>query len=313
MSQRDRSSDSGRSVMNILRKRIQTLLLCSFLSVSLIAGCASAKPSGTPTEKENADSGNQTISSEALQVKALKVGKADAIILTCGGSTMLIDCGEEDDGQEVVDNLTEQGVEKVDVLIITHFDKDHVGGADSVVKMMPVDRVLQPAYEGTSAEYGDFLTAMEEAGITPENVTQTQTIQLGNASVTVEPPASYEIPEGKGEYDNNFSLITTVELGAKRLVFAGDAEKKRIQEWLVSGTVQPCDFLKVPHHGVYNKALPELFEALQPAYAVICDSAKNPADDRTLELLKQCGASTYETKDGDISIVCDGESIAVTQ
>lgn len=38
-----------------------------------------------------------------------------------------------------------------------------VGGADSVVKMIPVDRVLQPAYEGTSAEYDDFLTAMEEA------------------------------------------------------------------------------------------------------------------------------------------------------
>lgn len=120
--------------------------------------------------------------------------------------------------------------------------------------MIPVDRVLQPAYEGT-----------------------------------------------------------TVELGAKRLVFTEDAEKKRIREWLSSGTAQPCDFLKVPHHGVYNKALPELFETLHPAYAVICDSAKNPADDRTLELLKQCGASTYQTKDGDISIVCDGESIAVTQ
>jgi beta-lactamase superfamily II metal-dependent hydrolase len=225
---------------------------------------------------------------------------------------MLIDCGEEDDGQEVVDNLTEQGVQKVDVLIITHFDKDHVGGADSVVKMIPVDRVLQPAYEGTSAEYDDFLTAMEEAKITPENVTQTQTFQFGQASITVEPPASYEIPDGKGEYDNNFSLITTVELGAKRLVFTGDAEKKRIREWLSSGTAQPCDFLKVPHHGVYNKALPELFETLHPAYAVMCDSAKNPADDRTLELLKQCRASTYQTKDGDISIVCDGESIAVT-
>jgi beta-lactamase superfamily II metal-dependent hydrolase len=140
--------------------------------------------------------------------------------------------------------------------------------------MIPVDRVLQPAYEGTSAEYDDFLTAMEEAKITPENVTQTQTFQFGQASITVEPPASYEIPDGKGEYDNNFSLITTVELGAKRLVFTGDAEKKRIREWLSSGTAQPCDFLKVPHHGVYNKALPELFETLHPAYAVICDSAK---------------------------------------
>ena len=56
----------------------------------------------------------------------LKVGKADAIVLESGGRAMVIDTGEEDDGQELVDFLKNRNISLVDVLIITHYDKDHV-------------------------------------------------------------------------------------------------------------------------------------------------------------------------------------------
>lgn len=296
-----------------------SILVCA-LFMTLSIGCADR----TPAMEQQAAEAEQThqepdqVQPDTLLIEVLKVGKADAIILHSGEETMIIDCGEEDDGQEVLERLKADGVQKIDVMIITHFDKDHVGGADTVVDGLPVDRVLLPAYTGAGTEYEDFLAALQRAGIEPENVTETESFTLGGASVTVEPPASYEIPaeensSGDEEYDNDFSLITTVELGDKRLVFAGDAEKKRIREWLAGGTAQKCDFLKVPHHGVYNKALSELFEALQPAYAVICDSKKNPADERTLELLKNGGTKYFQTMNGDIKILCDGQNIEVSQ
>lgn len=255
----------------------------------------------------------ETLEEKLFEAVFLKIGKADAIILRCGDETMVIDSGEDEDGQEVLDYLAKGSVPKIDVLLITHFDKDHVGGADTVVRGIEVERVLQPAYEGTAKAYTEYMQALEEEGISPENVEETLYFDLGGASVMVEPPASYEIPDGDDEYDNDFSLITTVEFGAGRFVLTGDIEKKRIREWLAQGDVKPCDVLKVPHHGHYTSALDEMFAALSPQYAVICDSSKNPADGRTLDLLAKYSVETLETKDGDITIFCDGEQVWAQQ
>lgn len=299
-------------------------ILISFLLMLMMIGCSNKQQSTnqqqdasqqqteaqSPTaDQQQTEAQQQT---DVLQIQVLKVGKADAIVLQCGSETMVIDCGEEEDGQEVLDYLKSNGVQKIDTLIITHFDKDHVGGADTVVSGIPVDRLLLPAYISTGKQYKAFVAAYEAVGIEPENVTETLSFDFGGeggASVTVEPPASYEIPNTDDEYDNDFSLITTIDFNGKKFVFAGDIEEARIHEWLSSGTVGHCDVLKVPHHGVYNDALAELFESLQPKYAIICDSKKNPADTRTLELLKKVGAECLQTMNGDIGIRCIGQNI----
>ena len=99
-------------------------------------------------------------------------------------------------------------------------------------------------------------------------------MQFGEALVKTEPPESYEAAENVVEQDNNFSLITTIVHGDNRLLFTGDAEKQRLHQWLSEENVEACDFLKVPHHGVYNTALKKLADAVSPKYAVICSSGK---------------------------------------
>ncbi len=264
----------------------------------------------TPTE-QTASEENSSLNPLTLQV--LKVGKADAMVLTCGDAVMVIDCGEKEDGEEVLDYLAQKGAGKVHILLITHFDKDHVGGADTVVEGIPVDRILMPDYEGTGKQYKEFVDALDDLGMEPERVAEVLNLQLGDAAIKVEPPASYEIPDTDDEYDNNFSLITTVDLGKNRLVFTGDIEEERITEWLDGGTVQKCDVLKIPHHGFYNEPLEEMVGIMQPSYAVICDSEKNPAEKKTVSMLEEKGAQCLQTKDGDITIVCDGENIEVSR
>ncbi len=248
-----------------------------------------------------------------LTVSVLKIGKADAIILTEGNHTMVIDAGEEDDGGEVTEFLLKQGITSVETLIITHFDKDHLGGADTLVKYIGAERVLLPDYEGSGTQYQEFLQALKEKDIVPERLDEPCSFSLGSAGVYVEPPSSYETKDPGEEYDNDFSLITTVTHGDMRFVFAGDIEEQRIREWLEGESAVSCDFLKVPHHGVYDDALAELFAKLSPSTAVICSSAKNPADPRTLELLKNGGADVRETKDGRITVISDGQSLDVKQ
>lgn len=110
-------------------------------------------------------SGNIHMESEqkdVLKITFLKVGKADAIIAQTQEKTMVIGAGEEDDGEEVVSFLTNQGIFKVDVLIITHYDQDHVGGADTLVESLDVAQVFLPDYEGSHTEYLDFMTSLDK-------------------------------------------------------------------------------------------------------------------------------------------------------
>lgn len=250
---------------------------------------------------------------EPLKATLLKVGKADAIILQCQDHTMVMDAGEEEDGEEVIQFLNDQGISKVDILLITHFDQDHVGGADTLIETLPVGEVFLPDYEGNSTEYVDFIAALQEKEITPKRLREPVEFMLGEAQVLVEPPVSYETLVEGAEMDNNFSLITTIMHGENRLLFTGDAEKQRIREWIQGKTAVDCDFLKVPHHGVYNTALQELLDRTSPEYGVICSSNKNPADVQTLELLKGRNCSVFQTKDGNVTVISDGGCLEVHQ
>ncbi|HBN56034.1 MAG TPA: hypothetical protein DD414_04605 [Lachnospiraceae bacterium] len=167
-----------------------------------------------------------------LKATLLKVGKADAIIVQSDNYAMVIDAGEEEDGEEVTAFLNNQGITCVDTLIITHFDKDHVGGADTLVESVKVGRVLLPYYEGVSTEYLDFMKALKQTGLKPERLSKPLNFKIGEASVLVEPPLSYQVDSSQAENDNNFSLITTITHGENVLLFTGDMEKQRIRKWV---------------------------------------------------------------------------------
>lgn len=255
-------------------------------------------------------SGNGRLSS--LKVTFLKVGKADAIVTQIGNETVVIDTGEEDDGEELTAFLKNQAISYVDTLIITHYDKDHIGGADTLAESIEIGRIILPDYQGNGTEYFDFMNVIERKSIKLQYITQPTEFQLGDAYIKVEPPLSYET-ENTADADNNFSLITTITHGENTLIFTGDAQKQRIREWLLDGDSRSCDVLKIPHHGVYNTALQELLNATSPKYAVICSSDKNPAQTQTIELLKQYNVQVFQTKDGNVTIISDGKQIELHQ
>ena len=250
-----------------------------------------------------------------LNIKIFKVGKADAIVVENNNEYMVIDVGEEDDGFEIVNYLQDREVFKIKKLIITHFDKDHVGGADTLVENIEVEEVIIPDYKGSVTDYVEFMDALNRLNIEPVDLTETMQFNLGDSKVTVEPPLNYNIKldNENAEVDNDLSIITTIEHYNNRLVFLGDAEKIRLQEWLATPSAIPCDFIKFPHHGVYSTEHKNLLDKLKPSFVAICTSNKNPASIETVQLIKNRGIKVAETKNGDISVVSDGNKVYMYQ
>lgn len=243
-----------------------------------------------------------------FNISILKVGQADAIILKTANHTAVIDCGEADDGNEVVKHLTDAKTEEIDYLFITHFDKDHVGGAAEVVKSFNTNEIVFPDYTGTSDEYKTFTNTLQEMNITPTVISDNMSFTLDDVLFEVYPPQKKSYKNS----DNDFSLVISVTHGENKFLFAGDAEEDRLAE-LQNQLDLKHDFLKMPHHGRYNKGTLGFLKAVSPAYTVITDSNKNPAEEETLKALENIKSEVYNTRNGDVNIVCDGKNILVSQ
>ena len=264
-------------------------------------------------------SGTEQITHPALTITALPVGKADALILKTDDWAAMIDTGEERDGSYIRETLEAAGIDHLNLLLVTHFDKDHVGSAAELLETVGADQVLMPDYEGTRPEYAAFLSALEVHPETEvQRITGTETLEIPagsvNTSLTIyaaDDPE--EIQDTDGEYDNDMSLVAKVTCGEKKFLFTGDIEKTRIAQMLDSGEDWKADWIKMPHHGRYQKKVEKLLEAVNPFYAVICDGEDQPAEEETLDALKKRQIKAWETADGTVVTITDGKKIEIRQ
>lgn len=242
-----------------------------------------------------------------FEIHTMQAGQADAVILTTENHSVLIDCGEKDDGDDIVKYLNENSIDHIDYIFITHFDKDHVGGFPKVMESIEADNIIVPNYEGTNREYQKYLEVLSGKSISPTALTKDISFTLDDCLFEVKPPqkTSYDC-------DNDFSLVISVTHGDNKFLFAGDAEEKRLSE-IMKTFKGEYDFLKVPHHGRYNSLTKSFLEQIRPEYAVITDSEKNPAEQKTLDILNKLNCKTYQTKDGSVSILSDGNEIKIIQ
>lgn len=283
-----------------LMKTIKAFLICTMLFLcSFLFGCQSKTELVQVVAPEVSGKFSFTI---------LKSGQADAIIMETQNHSMIIDCGEQDDGDEVVELLKEKNIINVDYMFITHFDKDHVGGFPEVMENTVASNIYVPDYEGNNDEYNEYIKSVEEKNLDITKVTEDFSFTLDDVLFKVSAPKKKSYLEG----DNDFSLVISATHGENTFLFAGDAEADRLKE-VISEFGGEFDFLKVPHHGKYNKNTKRFITAVKPKYSVICESEKNPAEDETISILEFVNSSIYRTKDGDVMVSSDGKEIEIKQ
>ena len=250
---------------------------------------------------------------ENLRVEFYDVGKADAMLITTpAGERILIDAATNKQGKKLVERFQKAGVDTIDVMIITHYDKDHVGGADKILEEIAVKQVIMPVYDKESKQHTQFEEALAQIGDVDVYRIGTggeEAFESGDG-VTMHVTAAHEAYYGKDE-ENDFSLAVRMTYGDTKLLFAGDAEAPRQRELLEEGDVA-CDVLKVPYHGRMTAMSGEFLAACAPKIAYITDDEDDPASEELIGILEALGTQVYTSRnDGDVVVISDGHSVSV--
>lgn len=248
-----------------------------------------------------------------LQVHFLDVGNADAALIRSGSHQMLIDGGEPADGKPVVDYLRKNGVERLDYVIATHPDADHIGGLPDVLEAFPVDHVLMSYMDDehipTSYSYERLLSTLLDQNIPVIEAAPGQQYTLGEATVDILGP------EGVYDESNNMSVVCRITFGKRRFLMMGDAEKKAENALVKSGADLRADVLKVGHHGSHSSTGSVFLSAVSPAHAVIScglDNRYGHPHPETLALLQQQQINVWRTdQSGTIVMTTDGDTLTI--
>ena len=253
----------------------------------------------------------QPLDSE-MQVHVIDVGNADSILVRNRGANLLIDAGEKGDGDTIVSYLRERGVNKLDAVIATHADADHIGGMTAVLGEFEVGRFymafMPEEATPTTQVYAAMLQALTEQNIEVIEAKPGQQFSIGDAKVDILGPAA------EFEENNNQSVVCKVTFGSRRFLFVGDAEKEAEDALMTSGADLSADVIKLGHHGSRSSSQPAFLDRVQARYAVITCGAGNSyghPHTETLETLREREMTVYRSDlCGSIVATTDGSSLS---
>ena len=249
------------------KKTGKIVLLSLVLAATLLISFGA--PLGIPTWDDvfSVFSPVPVMDEDGLYVHFLDVGCADSAYITCDGYHVLIDAGNPSMQETVAYYLRQCGVKKLDLVIASHPDKDHIGDMPSVLQRLQVLRFWMPDIEEDLVPqadyYTDMLHAIDRQGITVQNPKPGESLQLGQMQLTVLAPLKAY------SSSNNNSLVVKLTYKSNSFLFTGDAEKQSEQDILESGADVHADVLKVGHHGSKSSSTKAFLQAVSPQYAVI--------------------------------------------
>ena len=279
-------------------KRIIKYIANLILTVSVLVGTVSFTPVITSAAPGKVDE---------MQVHFIDVGQGDSTLITCGNHSMLIDAGDDSKGTTIQNYLQKQKVEKLDYLVLTHPDADHIGGAPVIITKLDIDKVFMSNYEKDNKTYQKLIQALDNKRLkysTPKVGTQ---YSLGTATVTILAP--------NDEYDNpnDSSIALLIQNGDNAFLFTGDAGEDAENDILNNKIDISADVYKVGHHGSRYSTSKDFFRAVNPTYAVISCGENNSyvhPHAETLNTLRANGVKVYRTdEEGTIIATSDGKNI----
>lgn len=288
--------------------KIKAAVICAAIVLAIILIVVLLLIIGISRDTDTDDtSGSSSAQGKKLRVDFIDVGKSDCILITTDGRTIMIDTGCKETYDDVSGFLASLNIEKIDVLVISHFDKDHIGGTGKLLSEYQVSGVYIPDYDNDRKNLRSFEKAANKTGVELNRVSEPLSFSFDRVDFCVMPSGvSYSSAKGN---DNDVSLLVSMEYLSDSYLFAGDIEEDGIRSFL-SRNEKTFDILKMPHHGKKEKNSKELLERVQPKYAVITDDKENPADSKLCRLMEKCGILYYCSKDnGTVTVVSNGTGI----
>jgi competence protein ComEC len=274
------------------------LAAAAFAGAILVAGAA-AWLSARPARGWQAPVG--------LRVTFLDVGQGDSVLLETARARVLVDQGPPEGN--VARQLVDLGVRSLSAMVLTHPQRDHVGGAADVLRRIPVAVVLDPGLEATGPERDAAIREAHARGVPVRVVRAGSIFRAGGLRLRVYWPADAGAPS---EDPNLNTVVLTATYRTIDVLLPADAESD-VTGNLPLGT---AEILKVAHHGSEDAGLADELHELRPRVAVIScgrDNQYGHPHPATLAALGGAGGiATYRTDlDGRVVVESDGATLAV--
>ena len=244
-----------------------------------------------------------------VTIKFIDVGQGEAILIALPEKTMLIDAGPTGSAPKIAQVLQELGRDKIDYLVATHPDEDHIGGMADVISSTQIGTIYAPNKINNTATYRKFLTAIQNNNLQ---------ITLAEAETIIDQTDSYKLeilwPKKDANFPdtNDYSIIIKLTVGNKTFLFTGDAPTSAI----LDSNPGHIDVLKVSHHGSRTGTTEQLVRKLSPTYAVASyalDNSYGHPMQSVLNALHKHSVEVWGTgANGTITITCDGTNIDIS-
>lgn len=264
-----------------------------------------SKPEPTEAVEQTEVLKEETISN--MEVHFIDVGQGDATLIKTETHSMLIDTGDNSKGTAVQLYLQKQGIEKLDYLILTHTDSDHIGGADVIITKFDIDTVFIGDFKKDNKTYNEVMDALSYKNLKYSVPKVGSAHKLGNATFEiVAPNDTYSDP-------NNSSIALVVRNGNNSFLFTGDCEEDAEEDILKNGLDIDCDVYKLGHHGSKTASSKAFLDKATPVYGVISCAEGNAYGHphaEPLNNLRAMDVKIFRTDEqGSVVAYSDGENI----
>ena len=269
---------------------------------------ATVQAINAPSQTDSDTSSTTVQANTNVTIKFIDVGQGEAILIALPEKTMLIDAGPTGSAPKISQVLHELGREKIDYLVATHPDEDHIGGMADVISSTQIGTIYAPNKTNNTATYRKFLTSIQNNNLQ---------ITLAEAGKIIDQTNDYKIeilcPTKDADFldTNDYSIIIKLTIGNKTFLFTGDAPTSAI----LQSNPGHIDVLKLSHHGSRTGTNEQLVRKLSPTYAVISyalDNSYGHPMQSVLNALHKHSVEIWGTgANGTITITCDGTTIDI--
>lgn len=245
-----------------------------------------------------------------FKVAFLDVGQGDSILISSGSKQMLVDGGENE--KVLLEKLGRHipfWDRKIEVLVLTHTDKDHLGGLLSVLQNYEVKTIVVTDYESKTKVQDVWEKLIEKEGATVIDAVAGTKIKISEGLFADVLYPFYFIDVSEEKKSNDYSVVMKILAGQKSFLLMGDVSKSQENEMMENGVSLGADVLKVGHHGSKNSTGKNFLKAADPEDAVISSGKDNRyghPHQETINALKNDSVEIFRTDEsGDVVYECD--------
>lgn len=250
--------------------------------------------------------------SEDLQVHFVDVGKADFIYIKFKNHNIIIDAADKEPNNIVTEYLKKQDVSKIDLAVVSHAHRDHIGQMAEVIKSFSVEKFIMSKIPEslipTGRTYEKMLRALKEKEVNSKIAKAGESFEIEDLKIEVLGPVK------KGKNLNDTSLVLKMTYKNVSFLFTGDAEKAEESDIIDAGYNLKVDVLKVGHHGSRTSSSENFLKKVSPKFAVISvgpDKSNLPKEEILKRIEKYCKNIHRTDLNGNIIISTNGKNIKV--